>query len=239
MSMQELRDRTRKITQNLVDSGHVVVEKWECEFKEAIKGDAEAQALYASFKQFDRLQPRDAFFGGRTNAIKLFHDCEGTDDEIRYVDFTSLYPYVCKYGKYPIGHPEIYVGDQIPDHVEGLIKCTILPPNRLFHPLLPYRSGNKLLFPLCRTCADTQNTGRCTHTDEERALTGTWVTCEVDKALELGYRMLKKIEAWHFPQTDQYDPVTKSGGLWAPYINLWLKEKQQVGVYFWCFKKLN
>ena len=84
------------------------------------------------------------------------------------------------------------------------------------------------MFPLCRTCADNKLPGPCMHSESERAITGTWVSAEVEKALALGYVMLKKIEAWHFPVTDQYDPQTKKGGLWAPYINLWLREKQQV-----------
>ena len=25
----------------------------------------------------------------------------------RYVDVTSLYPFVCKYGRFPVGHPKI------------------------------------------------------------------------------------------------------------------------------------
>jgi len=29
--------------------------------------------------------------------------------KINYVDVISLYPYVCKYGKIPVGHPKMYV----------------------------------------------------------------------------------------------------------------------------------
>ncbi|XP_054720574.1 uncharacterized protein LOC129230198 [Uloborus diversus] len=38
----------------------------------------------------ERLKPRDAFYGGRTNAVKLYHE-----GDTKYVDFTSLYPW-CK-----------------------------------------------------------------------------------------------------------------------------------------------
>ena len=228
--MGELRDRTRKITSDIRSKGNTVVEMWECEFVAIIKRNVEAQAMKKRFSEVDRLEPRNAFFGGRTNAIKLYHSCTEPGEEIRYVDFTSLYPYVCKYGKYPVGHPEIYLGGDIPEQVEGLMKCTILPPQNLHHPLLPYRSHGKLVFPLCRTCADTQSLTPCAHSESERAITGTWVTVEIEKALSLGYRFLKKIEAWHFPETEQYDPITKTGGLWAPYINLWLREKQQVTI---------
>ena len=142
---------------------------------------------------------------------------------------------MCKYGKFPLGHPTVYYGENIPDHVEGLLKCTILPPRRLYHPILPVRSNNKLLFPLCRTCAETCQQTPCDHTDEERMLTGTWVSLEIEKALSLGYRMVKKYSAWHFPETTQYDPETSEGGLWAQYTDLWLKLKQEASGYpSWC-----
>ena len=226
--MGELLDKTRKTTKSLRALGHTVLEMWECHFKTIIKRNAYAKTLQQGFAAQDRLEPRDAFFGGRTNAIKLFHQCTDPGETIRYVDFTSLYPWVCKYGKYPLGHPEIFIGDDIPDALEGLLKCTILPPQNLYHPLLPYRSGGKLLFTLCRTCADERLVGICQHSERSRAITGTWVSAEVNKAVSLGYKILEKIEAWHFSRTERYDPSTKTGGLWAPYMNLWLREKQQV-----------
>ena len=62
-------------------------------------------------------------------------------------------------------------------------------------------------------------------------MTGTWVTLELDKAVEMGYQILERYSAWHYEEIIQYDPVTKTGGLWSEYINLWLKEKQQADGY--------
>jgi hypothetical protein len=102
-------------------------------------------------------------------------------ETIQYVDVISLYPYVCKYGMFPIGHPVIHAADACRDteavlQKEGLIKCTVLPPARLYLPVLPYRCNSKLLFCLCRSCAVEQNFGdECSHEwFAERALTGTW-----------------------------------------------------------------
>ena len=86
------------------------------------------------------LNPRDAFYGGRTNALKLYHKC-GPGEQILYYDFCSLHPYMNKYARYPVGHPKKYVGDdecrRISLHdVEALVKCTVLPPEKLYHPLL-------------------------------------------------------------------------------------------------------
>lgn len=67
---------------------------------------------------------------------------------MRYVDVCSLYPYVIKNGPLPVGHPEILT-DKFGDlgAYFGLIKCRVLPSRGLYHPVLPYRSGGKLLFP--------------------------------------------------------------------------------------------
>jgi len=77
----------------------------------------------------------------------------------------------------------------------GLIKCTIVPPQKFYHPVLPYRRNNNHMFCLCRTCVQTCSIGECTHTeDEDRALTGTWLMDEVRLAVEQGYRILEIYE---------------------------------------------
>ncbi len=54
----------------------------------------------------ERLNPRDSLFGGRTNALKLYHKtAEG--ENVSYLDFTSLYPFVQSRKTYSIRHPEI------------------------------------------------------------------------------------------------------------------------------------
>ena len=50
------------------------------------------------------LNPRDAFFRGRTNVTKLTYDFK-PDEKGRYVDFVSLYPTVNFFKEYPVGHP--------------------------------------------------------------------------------------------------------------------------------------
>jgi len=110
---------------------------------------------------------------------------------IQYIDAVSFYPYICKYFKFPVGHPVIHVGDVCKENEacprkDGLIKCSIFPPERFYHPLLPYGYNNKLIFCLCRTCVLTSFSGeKCGRTkDEERALTDTWVMDEVRLAVE-------------------------------------------------------
>jgi hypothetical protein len=80
------------------------------------------------------LEPRDALYGGRTEAFTLFQK----DQDIAYVDVTSLYPYINKTGKIPIGHPEVVTeGFTDIQQYEGLSKYKILPPRGLCIPVFP------------------------------------------------------------------------------------------------------
>ena len=119
-----------------------------------------------------------------------------------------------------MGHPKI-VTENFKDVQEyfGLINCTVLPPRGLYHPVLPYRCNNKLVFPLCKTCAETKQQTSCQHTDSERAITGTYVSIELEKALEKGYRVIQLHEVWHFEK--------KSDTLFRQYIDTFLKLKQE------------
>ena len=69
-------------------------------------------------------------------------------------------------------------------------------------------------------CAYHKN---CNHNDNERALVGTWVSLEAEK----GYRIEKYFCVLHWNDTLKYDEITKTGGLFASYINNALKEKQE------------
>jgi len=101
-----------------------------------------------------------------------------------------------------VGHPRIHVGDACKDmvaclRIEGLILFTIVPPQKLYHPVLPFKCNKKLIFCLCRTCVQTSCTGESLHTeDAERALTGTWVMDEVRLAVEKGYWILEIHEVY-------------------------------------------
>ena len=172
--------------------GYNVMEVWECEVNRELKQNEEMKHYFDHFQMVDPLNPRHALYGGRTNAAKLYHCCQG-DEQIRYVDFTSLYPHVNRSKTVPTGHPKIITEnfDQNVSNYFGLIKCTVVPPRALFHPVLPYRTQGKLMFALCKTCADTCNQTPCTHSDAERAIRGTWCTIELEKALEKGYRLLQ------------------------------------------------
>ena len=79
------------------------------------------------------------------------------------------------------------------------------------------------MFPLCKTCADTLNQNPCTHTDQERAILGTWCHVELMKAIEKGYQVLEIHEVWHWEET--------TNELFKDYVNMYLKRKQEASGY--------
>ena len=80
--MEQLYQDTQKKVKYLRDQGFEVVEKWGCTFKKELKQDEEMKQFVKDHGFVDPLQPRDAFFGGRTNAAKLLHECRG-DEKIK------------------------------------------------------------------------------------------------------------------------------------------------------------
>ena len=165
----------------------------------------------------------NALFGGRTSPAILYYDREGDlkKRKVRYYDVTSLYPFVQKMFDFPTQHPVIFRGkvcnSKNPKHIFGLIKCKILPPTNLLFPVLPYRSEGKLTFPLCSKCV-CERAQHCTHGDEEHALYGMWTSVEVQKALELGYRILNVYEIYHFEKRQR---------IFDDYVNMFMKLKQE------------
>ena len=73
------------------------------------------------------------------------------NEAIQYVDVTSLYPDICKYFKFPVVRLIIHVGHACKDkeawrRVYGLIKYSIVRPERLYHPLLAFTCNYELIF---------------------------------------------------------------------------------------------
>ena len=95
--METLRKRTNeKKNKKIINAGFNLVETWECEI--------EKEFTKEKIEIVGPLNPRDAFFGGRTNITKLTYNFK-KDEKGKYVDFVSLYPTVQIYKNYPKGHP--------------------------------------------------------------------------------------------------------------------------------------
>ena len=224
-SLAELYEATLAKLERLRRAGYQVVVQWECQWQRQIESTPSISSFLSSMTSTPPLQPRDAFFGGRTGAVALHHQA-GPGEKILYVDVTSLYPWVNKTARYPVGHPEIKFEpqDQELDHYFGLALVTIRPPRGLYHPVLPVRHGGKLTFPLCMACVKEEQSkplfdrsAHCHHTDQQRQLQGTWCTPELQEARARGYILVHIHEVWHFQESEV--------GLFADYVNTWLKIK--------------
>ena len=209
-SVEELYQATLSKRMALLRAGYTVIEMWECEWDRLVEKEPAVSQFLHSFDLVPPLEPREAFFGGRTGAVVL-HAVAGEGEEIRYVDVTSLYLWVNKNCPYPISHPQIITQpvDQSLGSYFGIATVDILPPAGLFHPVLPVSSGQKLTFPLCCTCVQEEKakpmltrTHYCPHSDADRTLRGTWSTPELVKAVEKGYTLVKIHEVWHFPPSN-------------------------------------
>ena len=128
---------------------------------------------------------------------------------------------------FPIGFPKVITEnfDDIENYF-GLVNCKILTPKQMLFPVLPTRCHNKLLFILCNICGHLKQAD-CNHSEDERAIEGTWVTEEVKHAIKNGYKMIKIFSIWHFNQKEVYDKQTKTGGLFTEYVNKFLKMKTE------------
>ena len=219
--MGTLNDLTVEKRDIIKSAGYNHVSTYECRLTK----NKEFQKFAKNFTQeiVEPLNPRDAFYGGRTNATKPLYDFKENECG-RYVDFCSLYPTVQYYQKYPIGHP---TPEKYDKSWYGLIKCKIVPPRKLYHPVLPQRikvdSYEKLVFTLCKMCAEKRNQNECKHIDAERSFIGTWTTDEVNKAIEKGYKVLRTHEVWHFDKS--------TDTLFKGYIRRFMKIKLESSNY--------
>lgn len=224
-------ETTKAKIMRLKDFGFLVNEMWECDFRNLLKNNPEIKSYTNTHynKILTKLNPRDAFYGGRTGNTCEYYEIKDTE-KIKYADVCSLYPYICKSSKFPLSHPEVYVGDACNklnlNNIDGLIKCTILPPEELYHPVLPQKINNKLMFILCRTCGQDMNYNECKHTSEERVLEGTWVLDEVLKALEKGYKIQKIHEIWKY-NVRKFNKENGEEGLFTSMMNKFIKIKQE------------
>lgn len=153
---------------------------------------------------------RRSFCGGRTNVMKAYHKVDKTaGEQIRYADVTSLYPWVNAMCAYPVGHPQFEDFESEPpvqNHTRiksmfGFVECDVTCPHSLYHPVLPEKKDNKLLFDLL----PKRNT--------------VYSTVELSLAIDMGYTVTRIHRAawWAEDSTD----------IFKPYVLNFLKVKQE------------
>ena len=227
-TMGDLNKITVNRTTELRKAGYRVKEIYECQFQKQMRSNPDLNKFVNDLDVPPRMKIRDCFYGGRTDVFTMYHECTG-NEEIHYADVCSLYPYINKHSRMPVGHPEIITRnfDLSLKSYFGIAHCRVLPPKREYCPVLPVRMGGKLTFPLCRACATVENNDDCTHNDSERLITGCWCTPELMAAIKQGYRIDKIYEVYHYPESAQYDQKAKTGGLFAEQVDTFIKIKTE------------
>ena len=230
----------------LKQAGYRLVTKWACEF---VKDKKHHPELFPEMELEKNITWNQSYFGGRTNVLVL-HRSFTENEKAYYVDFTSLYPDVLKYKKYPVGHYKRVTRnfESVQENVcelrdncmypqcsgihktfpyFGVAKVKVLPPQDLHIPVLPVKINGKLKFPLCYTCVQMELHRECHCPAEKRMFTQTYCTPEIEAALNMGYTLIKVYEVLHWDEWEQYNPSAKKGGIFTEYINTFLRLKQQ------------
>ncbi|KAL3088910.1 hypothetical protein niasHT_028686 [Heterodera trifolii] len=216
------------------DHGCEIHKVWACQWTERLRHDPDLKRRYdAVFVPFP-LDPRnDALSGGRTEPFKLHHVCSD-DEEIVCIDIVSLYPYVMKANRFPVGNPRVLTREVLlhppttplpwtaPENniFRGLLLVRVLAPRNIRVPLLGYRTKDgRFTFPLCAWCADRRQQRPCRHGDDKRSWVTAYTHVELNKALQLGYVVTDLFEVWDY---DEWD-----GTLFSSYVNTFVGLKVQ------------
>ena len=95
-SFNDRFNKTIELSKRITSLGYILTEIWECEFNEKKRNCSEIKTFIKNHPLIfnDVLNPRDAFYGGRTENIVSVAEVTGAQT-INYVDICSLYPYIC------------------------------------------------------------------------------------------------------------------------------------------------
>ena len=130
-TMRDVRQTRAKI-QHLTALGYHVKEMWECEWQHMIQSDNHLKEFVETLDIVTPLNPRKAFFGGRTNAIKLHHKVE-ENEQIH----TATWFCCTRAQIWNASTPSVTQNSPKTTDISryyGLVKCKILPPNYI----IPY-----------------------------------------------------------------------------------------------------
>jgi hypothetical protein len=89
-TIEEAWQETQLRKKKLQDAGYNFEEFWECcNLRDALQKNEKMRKFFEEHEVKEPMDPRESFFGGRTNAAKLFHQC-GEDEKVVFYSFTLL-----------------------------------------------------------------------------------------------------------------------------------------------------
>lgn len=114
-----------------------------------------------------------------------------------------------KVNPFPVGNPQVLTRETLlqpptaplpwtsPDAntFRGILLVRVLAPPNMRLPLLGFRTRDgRFTFPLCAKCAQQRQQRPCRHTDMDRSWVAAYTHVELNKALQLGYRVIDLFE---------------------------------------------
>lgn len=235
LTFGEVYEHTMRQLSDFEQANYATEHIWECEFDKLLAQDKMLSSIYKSIDIQPCMTKSSALYGGRTETFTTYYHTQGAE-QIKYVDINSMYGFVMKKCTFPLGHPTVYrdpekLASLDFTQVVGIANIRVLPCDNIFHPCLPYRTNHKLTFPLCATCADTNQQTPCHHSDNQRAWVGCYTNFEIALALEKNYKILKCYEAWVYDKHTTYDEDSKTGGLFASFVQRFYHTKLAASGY--------
>lgn len=116
-----------------------------------------------------------------------------------------------KVNPFPVGNPRVLTRETLlqqspipwtspaANKYRGILLVRMLPPTAMRLPLLGYRTRDgRFTFPLCAHCADQRQQRPCRHGPDKRSWVAGYTHVELNKALELGYRVTDVYEVNDF-----------------------------------------
>jgi hypothetical protein len=200
---------------------------WECQFMK-MKKENEISNFFKNIyieHPRTRLVPRVTVRNSYFDVFNLkFDQILYPNYDLKFLDINSHYAFIASQCKFMVGKYIVLMGDSINKlelkdnkfyfehkHILGSLLLSILPPQNLMFPFLPYRTkSGQTVNTLCRTCAENLCTN-CTHNINERVLTSCYMMSEIEFALSLNYQIIAIFEA-HVYQDSKY--------LLQPYIKM-------------------
>lgn len=195
--------------------------EWECNFREKMKSDPEMKYFFDHHyinHPLSRLAPRDTMRGPFVDTYHLkWSKIKFPDETFFAADINGLYSYCAINYPFMIGKYKVIMGKELINvkvkenhfyfnekRIMGSILLSIIPPNDLKYPFLPYRKlDGTSVNALCKKCAESSSK-ICHHTLQERSLLGSYMLTEIEFALTLGYQILNIFEVHAYTAFDNF-----------------------------------
>jgi hypothetical protein len=198
--------KASKLLENNKDKIVKVTTHWECLYRQKRTEKEIQYFLKFHFRPHPliRLCPRDCVRGAYCDVYALkWNKKNNSHETFHFFDVNGLYSYCAINYDYFVGKYDILIGNETRNIsfennafvynnkiLYGTMLVTIVPPKDLFLPFLLYRtSDGKTINTLCSKCCENTCT-HCTHSDNERAITGSYFTSEIIYAIRHNYKLL-------------------------------------------------